>query len=76
MQNIANMRLSDMQLLVAGYINSDIPGQAQRLKRPQRSLCQRLKGKGGRFRGNLSGKRVDFSSVRQASIERVCRSFC
>ena len=27
-----------------------------------RGLCQRLKGKQGRFRGNLSGKRVDFSS--------------
>jgi DNA-directed RNA polymerase III subunit RPC1 len=26
-----------------------------------RGLCQRLKGKQGRFRGNLSGKRVDFS---------------
>lgn len=26
------------------------------------SLCQRLKGKQGRFRGNLSGKRVDFSA--------------
>ena len=27
-----------------------------------RSLLQRLKGKQGRFRGNLSGKRVDFSA--------------
>jgi DNA-directed RNA polymerase beta' subunit len=26
------------------------------------TLLQRLKGKQGRFRGNLSGKRVDFSS--------------
>lgn len=26
-----------------------------------RSFAQRLKGKQGRFRGNLSGKRVDFS---------------
>lgn len=26
-----------------------------------RSFTQRLKGKQGRFRGNLSGKRVDFS---------------
>lgn len=25
-------------------------------------MVQRLKGKQGRFRGNLSGKRVDFSS--------------
>ena len=27
-----------------------------------RALVQRLKGKTGRFRGNLSGKRVDFST--------------
>ena len=30
-------------------------------KRPIRAFAQRLKGKQGRFRGNLSGKRVDFS---------------
>jgi len=30
--------------------------------KPIRGLCQRLKGKHGRFRGNLSGKRVDFSA--------------
>lgn len=30
--------------------------------KPMRGLCQRLKGKQGRFRGNLSGKRVDFSA--------------
>lgn len=29
--------------------------------KPIRGFCQRLKGKTGRFRGNLSGKRVDFS---------------
>ena len=27
----------------------------------KKGFCQRLKGKQGRFRGNLSGKRVDFS---------------
>jgi DNA-directed RNA polymerase III subunit RPC1 len=30
-------------------------------KKPMRGFTQRLKGKQGRFRGNLSGKRVDFS---------------
>jgi DNA-directed RNA polymerase III subunit RPC1 len=36
---------------------------ALRSQVPKRMLgfCQRLKGKQGRFRGNLSGKRVDFS---------------
>ena len=33
----------------------------QELKKPIRAFAQRLKGKQGRFRGNLCGKRVDFS---------------
>jgi len=31
-------------------------------KKPVKSIKQRLKGKEGRFRLNLNGKRVDFSS--------------
>ena len=31
-------------------------------KKSTRGFVQRLKGKTGRFRGNLSGKRVDYSS--------------
>ncbi|ORY11690.1 DNA-directed RNA polymerase III subunit RPC1 [Clohesyomyces aquaticus] len=51
-----------MQLQIAMYINSDAPGlQQQGLTKHMRGFCQRLKGKGGRFRQNLSGKRVDFS---------------
>ncbi|KAK2747991.1 hypothetical protein FQN57_001582 [Myotisia sp. PD_48] len=51
-----------MQLQIAVYINSDVPGlQKADFGKPIRGLCQRLKGKQGRFRGNLSGKRVDFS---------------
>ncbi|KAI9173203.1 DNA-directed RNA polymerase III subunit C1 (rpo31) [Blastocladiella emersonii ATCC 22665] len=55
-----------MQLTAGLYINSDMPGiplsmmQSGDAKR-HRGLSQRLKGKQGRFRGNLSGKRVDFS---------------
>ncbi|KAL3233552.1 DNA-directed RNA polymerase III subunit RPC1 [Nakaseomyces bracarensis] len=58
-----------LQLTVAMYINSDsvnpamLPGSSTgggKVK-PIRGFCQRLKGKQGRFRGNLSGKRVDFS---------------
>ena len=49
-----------LQLQLAIYINSDVPGVAQNNERI-RGFCQRLKGKQGRFRGNLSGKRVDFS---------------
>ncbi|CAD6884991.1 unnamed protein product [Tilletia caries] len=50
-----------LQLLVAMYINSELPGVANSQAKPIRGFCQRLKGKQGRFRGNLSGKRVDFS---------------
>lgn len=51
-----------LQLSLALYINSDTPsGPGMPATKPIRALCQRLKGKQGRFRGNLSGKRVDFS---------------
>lgn len=52
-----------MQLQIAVYINSEIPSlnKADIGKTTSRGLVQRLKGKHGRFRGNLSGKRVDFS---------------
>lgn len=51
-----------LQLTVAMYVNSELPGlQAVSGSKPVRGFCQRLKGKQGRFRGNLSGKRVDFS---------------
>ncbi|OBZ75051.1 DNA-directed RNA polymerase III subunit rpc1 [Grifola frondosa] len=51
-----------LQLSVAMYVNSEVPGiSSQSNQRPIRGFVQRLKGKQGRFRGNLSGKRVDFS---------------
>ena len=60
------MVLEDWELLqiqVALFINGETPGIPRHLQasRAIRGLCQRLKGKQGRFRGNLSGKRVDFS---------------
>lgn len=51
-----------LQLSVAMYINSELPGVPSQMGlKPIRGFVQRLKGKQGRFRGNLSGKRVDFS---------------
>ena len=51
-----------LQIQIAVYINSDVPGlQTSAYGKAIRGFCQRLKGKQGRFRGNLSGKRVDFS---------------
>ena len=46
------------------YINTDSPGlPVLELKnRNIRSFCTRLKGKQGRFRQNLSGKRANFTA--------------
>lgn len=53
-----------LQLQCALYINSELSGIPLNMapKKWTRGFVQRLKGKQGRFRGNLSGKRVDFSS--------------
>lgn len=52
-----------LQVEAAQFINSDVrvASQAQQPARPLCGLVQRLKGKQGRFRGNLSGKRVEFT---------------
>lgn len=52
-----------LQVQVALLINGDTPGIPKAItgNHFSRGLCQRLKGKQGRFRGNLSGKRVDYS---------------
>ncbi|KAH8399848.1 hypothetical protein KR215_003442, partial [Drosophila sulfurigaster] len=52
-----------LQLHVALYFHSEISGIPLNMapKKTTRGIVQRLKGKQGRFRGNLSGKRVDFS---------------
>lgn len=54
-----------LQFHVTTYIDNTRPGHpvaAQRSGRPIKSISQRLKGKEGRVRGNLMGKRVDFSA--------------
>ena len=53
-----------LQLQCAMYIHSEFTGipASMQFARSTRGFCQRLKGKQGRFRGNLSGKRVDFSA--------------
>jgi len=53
-----------LQLQCALHINSQLSGipADKAPKKFTRGFVQRLKGKQGRFRGNLSGKRVDFSS--------------
>ena len=48
---------------VAQFINSEVRGIPYPLQRakPLAGFIQRLKGKQGRFRGNLSGKRVEYT---------------
>ncbi|CAM8879158.1 unnamed protein product [Rhodiola kirilowii] len=51
-----------LQAEVALYINSDNEKIQKMVENPSLSgFVQRLKGKQGRFRGNLSGKRVEFT---------------
>ena len=54
-----------LQYYVATLVDNKIPGVAavaQRSGRPLKSIKERLNGKAGRVRGNLMGKRVDFSA--------------
>ena len=54
-----------LQYHISTFVDNQLPGLApakQRTGRPLRSLTERLKSKEGRIRGNLMGKRVDFSA--------------
>ena len=54
-----------LQYYVATLVDNKIPGVAavaQRSGRPLKAVKERLNGKTGRVRGNLMGKRVDFSA--------------
>jgi DNA-directed RNA polymerase II subunit RPB1 len=63
--NIIEDWTSVLQYFVATQIDNKLPGVAsnsQRSGRPLKSIKDRLNGKGGRMRGNLMAKRVDFSA--------------
>jgi len=54
-----------LQYYCATLVDNKIPGAApaaQRSGRPYKAIKDRLNGKGGRMRGNLMAKRVDFSA--------------
>jgi len=68
-QNAPSNQIDDwttiLQYYIATLVDNNIPGVAavaQRSGRPLKSIKERLNGKGGRVRGNLMGKRVDFSA--------------
>jgi DNA-directed RNA polymerase III subunit RPC1 len=54
-----SMMVSPKTMIISNHLH--LPHLFFQPKRPTRGIVQRLKGKQGRFRGNLSGKRVDFS---------------
>jgi DNA-directed RNA polymerase II subunit RPB1 len=62
--HIFEEHLQLLQYHCATLIDNDMPGTPQscyKNGRPLKSIKARLKGKEGRIRGNLMGKRVDFS---------------
>ena len=68
-QNATEKLVEDWQTLlqyfIAILVDNKIPGVnplSQRSGRPLKSIKERLNGKTGRVRGNLMGKRVDFSA--------------
>ena len=64
-ENIIDDWSQVLQYHVATLIDNELPGINQSTHRSGRvlkTLRQRLKGKEGRIRGNLQGKRVDFSA--------------
>lgn len=62
-----------LQYLVATYMDNEIPGVQPLLQRssfrPLKAITQRLKGKEGRLRGNIMGKRVDYSARTVISVD-------
>jgi DNA-directed RNA polymerase II subunit RPB1 len=64
-ETIINKYTEIVQFHVATYVDNDIKGlppATQRSGRPLKTLKSRLGAKTGRVRGNLMGKRVDFSA--------------
>lgn len=58
-------KIGRLQYDVFTYMNNNIRGQKQSTQRsgaPTKSIVDRIKGKEGRIRGSLMGKRVDFSA--------------
>ncbi|MDE1804598.1 MAG: DNA-directed RNA polymerase subunit A', partial [Candidatus Micrarchaeota archaeon] len=61
-----------LQYNVTTYFNNETPGippARHRSGRALKTLAQRLKGKEGRFRYNLSGKRVNYSARTVISVD-------
>nr|UXY87553.1 DNA-directed RNA polymerase II largest chain [Cryptomonas curvata] len=60
-----NEQINLLQYHIGSYMNNNVPNLAKSMQRTGRaikSIRQRIQGKEGRVRGNLMGKRVDFSA--------------
>nr|CAI5868810.1 unnamed protein product [Callosobruchus analis] len=63
--HIITENIKMLQFHVATLVDNDMPGMPRAMQKsgkPLKAIKARLKGKEGRIRGNLMGKRVDFSA--------------
>ncbi|KAG8036703.1 hypothetical protein G9C98_004025 [Cotesia typhae] len=63
--HIVAVNIKMLQFHVATLVDNDMPGMPKAMQKsgkPLKAIKARLKGKEGRIRGNLMGKRVDFSA--------------
>ncbi len=62
--HIINETMTLLQFYIATLMNNELTSAQSKHKngRPIKAISTRLKGKEGRLRGNLMGKRVDFSA--------------
>ncbi|KAK6617038.1 hypothetical protein RUM43_014824 [Polyplax serrata] len=63
--HIISENIKMLQFHVATLVDNDMPGMPRAMQKsgkPLKAIKARLKGKEGRIRGNLMGKRVDFSA--------------
>ncbi|KAG5899829.1 hypothetical protein JTB14_012300 [Gonioctena quinquepunctata] len=63
--HIITENIKMLQFHVATLVDNDMPGMPRAMQKsgkPLKAIKSRLKGKEGRIRGNLMGKRVDFSA--------------
>ena len=65
--------ISTLEFHISTLMNNSKKKARQSNNRPIKCLKERLNGKQGRFRGNLSGKRVDFSARTVIGPEPCCR---
>ncbi len=68
-----NIQQGTLQYLVCTYMDNEIPGipasGQKNSYRPLKAITQRLKGKEGRIRNNIMGKRIDYTARTVISVD-------